>query len=170
MSQLTLYNAARPRHRPGPFQPQRGCGFHPKGCSAAATLLRGQFLIMATRRESCLDRGLRSRLRPSPSPSASATRSSSPLRSQRSLRPTSFRFLLLFWVPGYGVLMIPESTQLRKLNRSKRSEQRRDFLSLSAPFAPVKCLALVSAGTVFAAMPESTLRTAWQASLELNHG
>src|SRR6266852_3699889 len=53
-------------------------------------LLRGQFLIMATRRQSCLDRDLRSRLRPSPNRSACATRSSSPLRRQRPLRTLRF--------------------------------------------------------------------------------
>src|SRR5260370_110788 len=40
----------------------------------------------------------------------------------------------------------PESTLLRKLNRSKRSEQRLDSLPPLPQFAPVECLASASAG------------------------
>src|SRR2546428_946877 len=52
---------------------------------------------------------------------------------------------------------IPESTPLTNLNRSKRSQQRLDFLSPLPPFAPVKRVSLASAATAFAPLPESTL-------------
>ena len=42
---------------------------------------------------------------------------------------------------------IPESSLLRKLNRSKRRQQRFDSLSPFPPFAPVKCVSLASAAT-----------------------